>query len=342
MLFVLSGIVASGCGIKKEGASHVEKGMSYIDVFEYDNGIAEFEASIEAGEDVQLAYRGAGIACLGKGDYENAITYFTKALKESKGKVKELEKDISYYLAEAEYGNGNTEEAIEIYTNLLHLDEKNTDGYYLRGVAYLSGENLNQSKEDFDKAILLNKNEYNLYILISENLIESGYTSEANEYLKQALEIGGDKVDNYSGRGKIYYYLGEYDTALSELKQANEKGSIEALYYLGLTYEKLNDIDGAIAQYEKYIEANHDSGQVYNQLGLCKLKKEDYEGGLTSIQKGISEGDGTAIQELLLNEVGAYEYLGDFETARTKMASYLEVYPDDKEAAREYEFLKTR
>lgn len=342
MVVVLIGVLLSGCNKKEKKVSHVEQGMLYIDTYEYDKAITEFEASIEGEEDIQLAYRGEGIAYLNKGEYEQATICFTKALQESHGKVRELETDISYYLAEAEYKNNNAKGAIEIYTNLLKMDKKNADAHYLRGLMYLLEGNVESGKEDFDKAISLNQKNYEFYILISRKLAEGGYASEGETYLKKALEIDGDKEANLLGRGKVNYYLGEYNTALTELRQANEMGSIEALYYLGLTYEKLNDIDGAIVQYEKYIENDSNNGQVYNQLGLCKLKKEDYQGALVSIQKGIKEGDGTAIKELLLNEIAVYEYLADFETAREKMEVYISSYPEDKEAAREYEFLKTR
>jgi hypothetical protein len=37
-----------------------------------------------------------------------------------------------------------------------------------------------------------------------------------------------------------------------------------------------------------------------------------------------------------------YEYLGDFDRAKTMMSDYLTEHPDDEEAKRENEFLATR
>mgnify|MGYP000343888527 CR=1 FL=1 len=34
----------------------------------------------------------------------------------------------------------------------------------------------------------------------------------------------------------------------------------------------------------------------------------------------------------------AYEYSGDFATAKSKMEEYMKDYPDDEDAAREYQF----
>ena len=47
-------------------------------------------------------------------------------------------------------------------------------------------------------------------------------------------------------------------------------------------------------------------------------------------------------QILKFNQIVAYEYLGEFDQANVLMRSYLQIYPDDQEALREYEFLRSR
>lgn len=44
----------------------------------------------------------------------------------------------------------------------------------------------------------------------------------------------------------------------------------------------------------------------------------------------------------MASEITVYEQQGDFDTALQKMEIYLESYPDDTDAQREYTFLKTR
>jgi hypothetical protein len=53
-------------------------------------------------------------------------------------------------------------------------------------------------------------------------------------------------------------------------------------------------------------------------------------------------GDGGSLHELMGDEIAVYEQKGDFTTAREKMEALLERYPEDEDAAREYEFLKSR
>ena len=48
------------------------------------------------------------------------------------------------------------------------------------------------------------------------------------------------------------------------------------------------------------------------------------------------------MQSLLFNEIVAYEKKLDFSTAQEKTVSYVGMYPEDEEAAKELDFLKSR
>lgn len=43
-------------------------------------------------------------------------------------------------------------------------------------------------------------------------------------------------------------------------------------------------------------------------------------------------------QQITKAMIIAYEYSGDFATAKSKMEEYMKDYPDDEDAAREYQF----
>ena len=56
----------------------------------------------------------------------------------------------------------------------------------------------------------------------------------------------------------------------------------------------------------------------------------------------VPRHDITIQQTLAFNEIVAYEYLGDFQKAAVLIRTYLNTYPDDANAQREYDFLSTR
>ena len=63
---------------------------------------------------------------------------------------------------------------------------------------------------------------------------------------------------------------------------------------------------------------------------------------LEAFQAGMQLENSGMIQSLAFNEIVAYEHLGEFEKAYVLMGSYLNSYPDDEQARREYDFLSTR
>lgn len=48
------------------------------------------------------------------------------------------------------------------------------------------------------------------------------------------------------------------------------------------------------------------------------------------------------MQDLLFNQIAAYEKKMDFASALSKAQEYVKMYPDDKEAQRELTFLQSR
>ncbi len=72
------------------------------------------------------------------------------------------------------------------------------------------------------------------------------------------------------------------------------------------------------------------------------MQLEDYDAALAAIEAGLALEDKSIQQVLYFNQIVIYEYQGDFDKAASLMAIYKRNYPDDEEAAREYEFLKTR
>ena len=70
--------------------------------------------------------------------------------------------------------------------------------------------------------------------------------------------------------------------------------------------------------------------------------EEDFESAISSFEAGLALDNKNLEQALMLNEITAYEYSGDFGVAQTMMQTYLDKYPDDQEAIRENIFLSTR
>lgn len=341
MLVTLAILSATGCGNSSANQTgNVSLGMKALEESSFEAAREYFYKAIEENQEMELAYRGLGMAFMNEGDYEAARDNFILALQNGKNTVGPLEVDISMYLASSYCKLNEYEKAVETYSNVLELKKKNDELYYLRGVAYLELKEEKKAIADFDKSISIAPKNITRYINIFTALKQGGKEEKGKEYLNQALSFLNDNQG--LEKGKLYYYLGEYDSAIAELENLSEGGDNDATLYMGKSYEALGDMNYAASLYEKYLAVDESNGEVYNQLGLCKLNMEDYQGALECFKKGIKMGDSKMLKELYFNEAVAYEYNGDFATAKTKFSEYLAKYPNDEKARREAEFLKSR
>lgn len=320
---------------------YINNAMALIELGDYENALTKIGYALELEPGSQEAYRAKGIIYIALNDYENALLALETALSFADGFVGSMEYDILDYRAVAEIKSANYEKAIATYSILIDINYKLQDHYYLRGSAYLLSGNADAAKADFAKAVELQSSDYNLYLNIYTALTQHGYEEDANSYLAKALEADTGKKEDSFAKGKIYYYMNDYQNAITHLYNAREK-SPEAYLFLGKIYVASGDYTQALISFQQYLETDPENGEVYNQLGMMKYNDGAYEEALQYFQTGLACNDLSSRKTLAFNEAITYEKLLDFTTAKEKLAAYVSSYPEDTAAKREYDFLKTR
>ena len=348
LMVVLSSF--TGCDVKlpvpsfgNDDNSYISQGMAEIERGDFDSAMTLFDSALNEGEDARAALRGKGMAALALGNYDAAQSHLRSALSESNGIIKDIDIDIAYYLAVAEYRSGDPDGAIKTYDAILEIRPEEDNAYYMRGKAYLMQGDKSKALSDYEMAVSLAPQDYDHYLRICEDLREAGYESEGDEYLRRVMD-SGSKLSDYQ-LGVFNYYLGNYTEARNYLENARggKKTDENLILYLGRTYEELGDMNYAISLYDGYIaEGGEESAGAYVRLGLAKMQLGDYQGALDAFESGINMGGGSYMQSLLYNKIVAYEYMRDFATAKKLIAEYVEKYPGDEKAARENIFLSTR
>lgn len=137
--------------------------------------------------------------------------------------------------------------------------------------------------------------------------------NEAVQSFSEAIKDGKNVGEAYHGQGIAYWELQEYDKCKESLEKALENG-----------------VEG--------------TPNLYQTLGDSCMKLTLYEEALSYYWKGMASDGLTEkqLQEMLYNEIMAYEGLRDWDGAKVKMDAYVAKYPDDADAKKEAEFLKTR
>ena len=135
------------------------------------------------------------------GDYEGALAAFDGALACCTGKITDLEIDICYYKAAAQYAAQDTEGALETYNAMIDYDGKNANAYYLRGCLKLGTGDTDGAKQDFADAVKYNHSDYELYINIYKNLAAYDLSEEGEAYLNDAFSIKGNDAELFNRNG---------------------------------------------------------------------------------------------------------------------------------------------
>lgn len=328
----------TGCGSSNE---KVDEGMKLIAKLDYQGALAQFDEAEELDENARLIARGRGIAYMGITDYEQAVTCFKESLAGSNGLVEAIDFDLNYYLAAAYTKSNRYQEAKQVYDAILDLRSEEKDAYFLRGCVLLELGDFENAKADFDRVLTMDAKNYDRLIEIYRALDSYGYREVGQTYLQAALNDGESQMKVYD-KGRIYYYMGEYQNAYIALEEARKDGNADSFLYLGKAYEATGDYNYASSVYNSYLSKDTQNAEIYNQLGLCELAKKDYQKALEAFRSGMQiEGNGM-MQTLAFNEIVAYEYLGEYKKAAVLLDNYLQSYPDDEEAKREQQFLLTR
>lgn len=186
---------------------------------------------------------------------------------------------------------------------------------------------------------------------------------------------GGEKASYLYLKSLCYAEKGDADNALAFYEQGLEAdggsgqapGWLEALTAAGGVCVDTGAYERAMALYQEAVSGGTENGQIYNQIGLCQMAEEDYEGALASFDKGYTllaqqynAGTGAAfaqlqaaippeqaadallLKELAFNRAAVREYLGQYGEAESLFEEYVQAFGEDEEARHEIDFLKTR
>ncbi|MCD7866716.1 MAG: tetratricopeptide repeat protein [Clostridiales bacterium] len=328
----------SGCSFEQQNV--YRQANEDLEAGYYQTALEGYESCIASGKKVAWSYRGAGISSLRLGNYDTAIDYFTDAYNTKKA-GKELKKDVLAYRATAELKSGLYEQAMADCQTLGSDYGLDADGYFLTGQVALAMDSYEEAEQNFDEAYAADST-YDMAIQIYQAYMEVDLEADGTRYLEAVLTTEAKDTQDYCDRGRVYYYMGDYDSAKTELLSASKEGSSQALLLLGMVYQEEGDITNARAMYQQYISAESSSGAGYNGLALCDISEGDYDSALSNISQGLSVATSEEKQSLLFNEIVVYEKKLDFATALTKAQEYTALYPDDEEAVRELAFLETR
>jgi len=212
-------------------------GMSYFGKGEYDKAIIEFEKSIELDENHTESYYYLGQCYLQKGIRE----YYNKNI----------------FTAYGLYGKANkiSEQVIPKYEKIIENNPEDLNSYLRLGYIY-EVRSIVPFINDYDKALK--------YYLKALSLDAASESKNKGIYIYLNTRVGS-----------IYYQIRDYLQAIEHLEKAVSispyRDNVEANYYLGLSYDKIDETEKAREFLSRVIESAPQS--EFAQEAEKKLEK---------------------------------------------------------------------
>ncbi len=251
---------------------------------EYDNAIADYTKAIEHKPDDVEAYYNRGFLYAEKGEYDCAIADYDKVIELNPNLAEPYNNRGSTYAKKGEY-----DRAIADYDKAIALNPKYANAYNNRGNTYAKKGEYDRAIADYDKAIALNPNLAEPYNNRGNTYDKKGEYNYAITDYDKAIAINPNFADAYNNRGGTYHGKGEYDRAIADYDKAIalNPNLAEAYYNRGSTYDEKGEYDRAIADYDKAIALNPNLAAAYNGRGVAYRKKDKYDNAIKDYDKAI-------------------------------------------------------
>jgi len=338
-LVLISSLILALSGCEEPSEAYLQAGRD-LEQGSYEYALKGYEECCNQGVLPVMSARGAGIACLRMGNYEDAIVWFTRSLNGEKVD-KPTRRDLLYYRATAYLKDDQFDNAMADCQSLLVDYGENAETCFLTGAVALAMDAYEEASDSFDLAYA-HAEGYEMAIRIYQQYIERGMEADGTRFLETSLQNSPETAEDYCDRGRVYYYMEDYASATAELTSAVNAGSTEALLLMGMVYNAQHLSSKARAMYQQYLEDGGSAAKAFNGLALCDMEESSFDSALDNIQKGKPYASTEELQSLLFNEIIVYEKKLDFEKAESLAQDYVTMFPEDAQAAKELDFLKSR
>ena len=248
------------------------------------------------------------------------------------------------------------EEAIAIADGVIaNGDAGMREAYRIKGIALVKTGYYEEAEDAFVQALslsdgILTDMDFDISMYRALAFRKRGLYEQADAVYDNILAIRADDAAALYAKGCNLLTLERISDAYRCFdeagKAAGDAEDLQELYVLiyrslaeaGYREAGLNQLDAA--PYDP--QTTLTPVEQYNRTGLEHMARGEYEQATEAFEAGLALQEEDLQQALQRNRIAAYEYAGNFGKAAELMEAYAARFPEDKMAARELVFLRTR
>lgn len=263
------------------------RSIAKISLEDYRGAEADASRAIELNPFITGAYEVRGVARHNMGRPVEAVADYDKALEqlpESKGIL--LNKAIA--LEETD----SLDQAEQAYNTLLRIHPRYDNGYVGRARLYLQKGDTTAALADVEKALQLNKNNVNAYVIRADVAINSGKDFEkALADMDEAIKLQPQYAGFFVNRAFLRYKLDDYFGAMADFDYAIQLDplSVPALFNRGMLRAEVHDNNNAVADFTAVLNLDPDNYKAMFNRALLYSEIGEYADAVADLDRVIAQ-----------------------------------------------------
>ena len=197
----------------------------------------------------------------------------------------------------------NYEDAVTYFDRALALNPDNIKTYNAKSFALFALKKYEKVIENNLEAIKFDSSDYKPYYNMANARLELNQVEAAIEDYTKAIKIKPNEADIYLNRGTGYYRIGAYFKAIQDFNFAQklDKDIPFIFYNRAKTYLKTDSIDLAIKDLTQMVSMMPEHGEAHYWLGLGKILQGNKEEGCLSLKNSKALGFKNALEAINKN-----------------------------------------
>lgn len=163
---------------------------------------------------------------------------------------------------------GEMQKSEEAFLKAIELNPYYAKSYHNLGILQAAQQRTKEAIKNLEKLIELEPNIAEHYCNLGIIYYLEGTYYEAELFFSKALEIDSDHPDTLFNLGKLLFNLERTDESIALIERFHniESSNTEAMYILGMCFQKKNDSENAQSYWEKVLDVDPDHQETRNML----------------------------------------------------------------------------
>ena len=186
-------------------------------------------------------------------------------------------------------GDTNNEEAVPYFTEAVKYDKANDVAYAKMGAVYDANGKNDKAIVNYEKAVTINPEYSLLYAPLGLAYVDTGDIAKAETALTKSDAAGVDNVEARFLKGVLLYKQNRNEEALAAFDRTLQldKGYAQAQYYRGQVFDRMEKQDKAIAAYKSTLEITPTYTPASFDLGVDYYNAGDYNNAALAYEQTV-------------------------------------------------------